>query len=140
MSSVILKGFGDGHSQSPAKEMAQEKLSEAKKRSHLLTCFEKKQLTSFPNERRTAREKYLYFPMQEINRTFCTCFMPETYGTTYYQDYFINVNLIVNCCMTTHCILFITSFSCKDYFRVKVSLVDTILLHNVSGRTLSASC
>ena len=66
MSSVILKGFGDGHSQSPAKEMAQEKLSEAKMRSHLLTCFEKKQLTSFPNERRTAREKYLYFPMKEI--------------------------------------------------------------------------
>jgi len=30
MSSVTLKGFGDGHSQSPAKEMAQEKLSEAK--------------------------------------------------------------------------------------------------------------
>jgi len=54
MSSVTLKGFGDGHSQSPAKEMAQEELSEAKMRSHLLTCFEKKQLTSFPNERRTA--------------------------------------------------------------------------------------
>ena len=66
MSSVTLKGFGDGHSQNPAKEMAQEKLSEAKMRSHLLTCFEKTQLTSFPNERRTAREKYLYFPMQEI--------------------------------------------------------------------------
>ena len=75
MSSVILKGFGDGHSQSPAKEMAQKKLSEAKLRSHLLTCFEKKQLI---NERRTAREKYLYFPMQEIE-LYCTCFMPETY-------------------------------------------------------------
>ena len=60
MSSVILKGFGDGHSQSPAKEMPQEKLSEVKMRSHLLTCFEKKQLTSFPNERRKAREEYLY--------------------------------------------------------------------------------
>jgi len=85
MSSVILKGFGDGHSQSPAKEMAQEKLTEAKMRSHLLTCFEKKQLTSFPNERKTIREKYLYFPMQEIE-LYCTCLMPETYGTTYYQD------------------------------------------------------
>jgi len=41
MSSVILKGFGDGHSQSPAKEMAQEKLSEVKMR------FEKKQLQVF---------------------------------------------------------------------------------------------
>jgi len=65
MSSVTLKGFGDGYSLSPAKEMAQEKLSEAKMRSHLLTCFQKKQLTSFPNERRTAREKY-FFPMEEI--------------------------------------------------------------------------
>ena len=55
MSSVILKGFGNGHSRSPAKEMAEEKLSEVKMRSHLLTCFEKKQLTiSFPNERKKA--------------------------------------------------------------------------------------
>ena len=76
MSSVILKGFGDGHSQSPAKEMAQEKLSEAKMRSHLLTCFEKKQLTSFPNERRKAREEYWYFPTQEIE-LYYTCLMPE---------------------------------------------------------------
>ena len=52
---MILKGFGDEHSQSPAKEMPQEKLSEVKMRSHLLTCFEKKQLTiSFPNERKKA--------------------------------------------------------------------------------------
>ena len=79
MSSVILKGFGDGHSQSPAKEMARQKMSEAKMCSHLLTCLEKKQLTSFPNERRTATEKYLYFPMQEIE-LYCTCLMPETYG------------------------------------------------------------
>jgi len=79
MSSVTLKGFGDGHSQSPAKEMAQEKLSEVKMHSHLLTCFEKKQLTSFPNERRIAREKYLYFLMQEIE-LYRTCLMPETYG------------------------------------------------------------
>jgi len=78
MSSVILKGFGDGHSQSPAKETAQEKLSEVKMRSHLLTCFEKKQLTRFPNERRKARE-YLYFPTQEIE-LYYTCLMPETYG------------------------------------------------------------
>jgi len=113
MSSVILKGFGDGHSQSPAKKMAQEKLSEAKMRSHLLTCFEKKQLTSFPNERRTAKEKYLYFPMHEIE-LYCTCLLPETYGTTYYQDYFINVNLItvvlsfnliVNCCIVYYLLL-----------------------------------
>jgi len=47
MGSVIPKGFGDGHSQSPAKEMAQEKLSEVKMRSHLLTCFEKKQPNKF---------------------------------------------------------------------------------------------
>ena len=37
--------------------------------------------------------------MQEIE-LYCTCLMAETYGTTYYQDYFINVNLIVNCCIT----------------------------------------
>ena len=49
-------------------------------RSHLLACFEKKKLTSFPNEKRKAREeKYLYFPMQEIE-LYCTCLMPETYG------------------------------------------------------------
>jgi len=48
-------------------------------RSHLLTCFEKKQLTSFPNERRKAREEYLYFPTQEIE-LYYTCLMPETYG------------------------------------------------------------
>jgi len=36
MSSVTLKGFGDGHSQSSAKEMAQEKLSEAKMPTHML--------------------------------------------------------------------------------------------------------
>jgi len=58
--------------------MAQEELSEAKMRSHLLACFEKKQLTSFPNERKKAREEYLYFPTQEIE-LYYTCLMPETY-------------------------------------------------------------
>ena len=59
--------------------MAQQKLSEAKMRSHLLTCLVKLQLASFPNEWRTAREKYLYFPMQKTE-LYCTCLMPETYG------------------------------------------------------------
>ena len=69
MSNVILKGFGDGHSQSPAKEMAQEKLSEAKMRSHLLTCFEKKQLTSFPIKWEEESKRGVFVLSNAGNRT-----------------------------------------------------------------------
>jgi len=137
MSSVILKGFGDGHSQSPAKEMAQEKLSEAKAAfppTHTLRKEATK--TSFPNERRTAREKYLYFPMQEIE-LYCTCLMPETNLITCVIIEFDSQLLYYH---ALHIICYF--FSCKDYLRVKVkvSLVDNIRLHTVSGRTQSASC
>ena len=43
------------------------------------TVWKEKKLTSFPNENRKAREKYLYFPMQEIELHW-TCLMPKTYG------------------------------------------------------------
>ena len=47
--------------------------------------FNEKKLTSFPNERRKAREKYLYFPMQEIE-LYCTCLMLEMYGDMVQRD------------------------------------------------------
>jgi len=106
MSSVIHKGFGDGHSQSPAKEMAQEKLIEVKMCSHLLTCFEKKQLTSFPNERRKAREEYLFFPTQEIE-LYYTCLMPETYGDSgvLYVNYYQNLIVVLVLYITIYYVL-----------------------------------
>ena len=81
MSSVILKGFGNGHSRSPAKEMAEEKLSEVKMRSHIVysPASKRSSLTSFPNESRKAGEEYLYFPTQKIE-LYYTCLMPEIYG------------------------------------------------------------
>jgi len=44
------------------------------------TVWKEKKLTSFPNENRKGREKYiLYFLMLEIE-LYCTRLMPETYG------------------------------------------------------------
>jgi len=89
--------------------MAQDKLSEVKMRSHLLTCFEKKPLTSFTNERRKAREEYLYFPTQEIE-LYYTCLMPETYGDSgvvyvtivnYYQNLIVVLVLVNNYLLRT---------------------------------------
>ena len=127
MSSVVLKGFGDGHSQSPAKEMAQEKLSEAKMRSHLLTCFKKKQLTSFPNERRTAREKYLYFPIQNLIVILVLVYnylLRITKTVLFYLWTIIHGFINVNRWLTVVLLLctIITSFSYKDHFRIKVKV------------------
>jgi len=68
MSSVILKGFGDGHSQSPAKEMAQ-KLSEAKEYEVILYYLQesayKTECQLSDNQKRAVRRKAKSFAIKD---------------------------------------------------------------------------
>ena len=54
MSRVIIKGFGDGHSKSSAKKMAQEKLSEVKEYKFMLY-----------NQKRAIRRKAKSFAIKD---------------------------------------------------------------------------